>query len=662
MLCGEKLQKLDHVLNAKGIAVVGAAEAPGKVGYNIIESLLWAGYPGKIYPVNPRLTRVLGMKVYRSLGDLPEPVELVVIAINPYATVKVLSHCAAAGAKGVVCIATGFRELGPEGEKLERELVAKAEQYGLLLIGPNTLGFINPWAKINITFYPMRLKAGSVALVSQSGGMGLALIYRAFDEGVGLSKWIGCGNRSSLQFSDYLEYLAYDPYTKVIGLFMEGTEDARRLVELAKTILRGKPLVVYKAGRNKEVDFAALTHTGSMVGSYRVYRDLFEQAGILVVESMEDLIAACKALACCPIPARDGVGILTHTAGPSIVAMDELTQKNLPVPPWQEQIIETINKLLEERPPTRIKNPLDVPGVGFDPSTYGKLAEVLLRDPNIGSLLAIFTHNRNWRFPSAELIELRCRQPKPIVALYISPAEAVKDEVGWLQSHGIPLYTDPRSAATGLAALHRYSKVMQSGIEVEDEKPDFSGLHVYWQRAQADGREVLTESETKALLAAAGMEVTALREAGSEEEAVLAALELGFPVALKVLSPKISHKSDIGGVRLNLASQDEVRGAYREIMQQALPLDPDARVTVQEMASPGLEIIVGVAADPHFGRVLMVGLGGVFTDVLEDVAYCLPPISRSEALAMLKRLKGWKILSGYRGSPPLDIEALVDLL
>lgn len=661
MLDRNQRERLDRVFNAKSVAVVGAGEVPGKVGYNIIESLLYAGYSGKIYPIHPRLESVLGLRVYRSLRELPEGVELAIIAINQYATVEVLDDCAAKGVLGVVCVAGGFRELGPEGEELEQRLVEKAKGSGLILIGPNTLGFINPWAKINTTFYPMHLKAGSVGLISQSGGMGLTMVYKAFDEDLGLSKWIGCGNRSSLKFSDYLHYLACDPKTKVIGIFLEGTEDAKEMVELAKEIVKEKPIVVYKAGRSHRIDFATVTHTGSMAGSYRVYRDIFEETGILMVDSIEELIAACKALALSPLPPRDGIGILTHTAGPSIIVLDELLQRGCRVPPWKEGTIRAVEEILEGNPPTVIKNPLDVPGAGFDCVTYGRLAQKLLEDEGTGSLLCIFTHNRLWRFPSAELIDLSRHQPKPLLAYFVSPSEGVKEERRWLQSQGIPVYTDPHLAAVGLFALHHRRQVLV-GDEDEGQRPEFPDLKPYFQKALREGRRILTEVEGKALLSALGVSVPRWREVSSEEEAVAAALEMGFPVVLKVLSPKIVHKTEVGGVRLNLSNPDEVRCAWREMMESVRPLDPYARATVQEMAPEGMEVIVGLTTDPHFGRVLMFGLGGVFAEVLEDVVFCLPPISPRKALRLMKRLKASQVLFGHRRKDPMDVEALAELI
>ncbi|MCR4419158.1 MAG: acetate--CoA ligase family protein [Clostridia bacterium] len=660
MLSPEQLDQLDRVFNAQSIAVVGAGEVPGKVGYNIVEALLFGGYRGRVYPVHPRLEHVLGLKTYPSVRDLPEPIDLAIIAINQFATVEVLADCAAQGAKGIVSIAGGFREMGPEGEKLEEELIRKAEDCNLMLIGPNTLGFLNPSLGLNTSFYPMPLKAGSVAILSQSGGVGLTLIYRAFDEELGLSKWIGCGNRSTLAFSDYLQYLAWDPQTRVIGVFMEGAEDAAQVARLAREVVREKPIVLYKIGRTQAVNFAALTHTGSMAGSYRVYRDVMEQAGIVIVDGVDELISACKALALCPPPPAEGVGILTHTAGPTIVAFDELAQRGCNVPPWQEGTVKKIKELIAD-PPTVIKNPLDLPGAGFDAVTYGKVAETLLADEGVGSLLAVFTHNRCWRYPDTELAALRHRQGKPVAAVYVSSQAGVAEARRWLQERGVPVYTDGKAAGQGLAALYRYKRAKEAAgqaTEAFDPGP--------WLRPdlaeRAARQEWLTETEAKALLAEMGVPVPAWREASDEEEAVAAAREIGFPVVLKVLSPEIIHKSDLGGVRLNLATSEAVREAFRRVMERARTVDPEARATVQEMAAPGTEVIVGIATDPHFGRVLMFGLGGVFAEVLEDVVFALPPLSRREARALPEKIRARKVLAGYRGRPPADLEALADLV
>ncbi|OAT81181.1 acetate--CoA ligase family protein [Desulfotomaculum copahuensis] len=452
----DKLAILDRLFNPAGVAVIGVTGDPDRVGYCLLESLVYAGFKGRIYPVHPRLDSLLGLPVYRSLDELPGPVDLAVIGVNQYATVDMVEQCGQKGIPGVVCIAGGYREMGAAGEALEERLIAAARRYNMALVGPNTLGIINTAAGLNTSFYPMRLPVGRVSLISQSGGVGLTILQKASDEGLGINKWVGVGNRSTLELSDYLEYLARDRETGVIGIFLEGTDDARRLVKTAAAAARQKPVVIYKAGRSEAVNFAAVSHTGSMAGSYRIYRQIFAQHGLLVAESVAELVAACKALAIAPLPAGNRLGVITHTAGPSIVMLDEVVRREVEISSFQPATIETIKAALGENPAVVIKNPLDAAGHGMLAASFGRLADAVAGDPGVDLVAAVYCLHLHWRFPSRELLAVRRRTGKPLLALYVGTQAGVREERDYLQAGGIPVYLTAEEAAWGAAALAHY--------------------------------------------------------------------------------------------------------------------------------------------------------------------------------------------------------------
>lgn len=445
--------KLRSIFYPQTVALLGASDDPNRVGFNIFSSLTSGGFKGKIYPVHPRLKTALGYRVYSSLAALPEPVDLAVIALNERATIAAIKECAEQGVPGAVCVAGGYRETSEVGTDLEKELLETAQRCNVSIVGPNTLGFINNENGLNTTFYPMRLPAGSVSFISQSGGMGLDFICRAVDAGLGINKWIGAGNRTYFEFADYLAFLGEDAGTNVIGLYLEGTEDAARLVHVAGSLK--KPVVAYKAGRSGEADFAAITHTGSMAGSHRVYEDLFHQFGIYSVVSMGELVTATKSLSLAPLPQGRRIGLMTHTAGPSIVAADLLLEQGCTLPSLAPQTLTKVQKLTGPNPPFALKNPLDVAGMGFMVDIYGQYLELMATDPNVDVVLAFFCHNANphWPFPSAELVRVKELSGKPVVACYISSAEHLPAERAILERSGIPLYACPEEAAQAVLAL-----------------------------------------------------------------------------------------------------------------------------------------------------------------------------------------------------------------
>ncbi len=461
MLTEADLKQLDEVFSPKSIAIVGATATPDKVGYNFVDSPVTSGYQGEIYPVHPKAQEILGLKVYPSLEAIGKPIDLAIIALNQYASVDAVETCGRLGVKGVIAIAGGYKEMGEEGEKLQARLIDAARRYGIKILGPNTLGMINTYADLCSVFYPLKLRKGPVSILSQSGGVGLTLMHLSQDEGLGLSKWIGVGNRGGLEFADLLQYLYYDDRTQVIGCFMESTEDARGFVQMAGQTVREKPVVVYKVGESELAQYSALTHTGTLAAPHKLTLDAFRQFGILSVSSCQELVSVCKALSTSSLPRGPRVGVFTHTAGPSIIILDELAKRGCTIPPLAKQTIKKVEQVIGENPPVILKNPLDVAGLGFAAEPFGKIAEAMLEDPSIDILVAVYCLHKNWRFPTPELIAARERYQKPIIACYLSDIGSVREDRELLAEAGIPTYTTPEAAAHAAAGLVNYATIRE---------------------------------------------------------------------------------------------------------------------------------------------------------------------------------------------------------
>jgi acetyltransferase len=457
------MKNIDVLFNPHSVAVVGASPDVWRIGYNIMQNIVEGGFPGQVYPINGKYEQIMGLPCYSGLAELPVVPELVVLAVNQYVTVELVELCARLGVKAVICPSGGFKEMGAEGELLEKRLFAAAKEAEIALIGPNTLGLLNTAASLYATFYPMSLNRGSVSVISQSGGVGLSILAAMQDEGVGVGKWCGVGNRGVLEFADYLNYFVEDPETKVIGIFIEGTDKGREFIEAAAAVACRKPVVIFKAGRGEVAAQGARTHTGALAGSYRLYQDIFAQHRLLTVDSIEEMVDMLKALSVVGqraggdlFGAIKGVGLVSITAGPSIVATDILETAGCKIPELTEATLRRVKEVIGLNPPVILRNPLDLAGSGFEASNYGQCAVALAADPQVDALLAIYCHHRNWSFPSSELIKVQAACRKPVVACYTGERQVVEKERRSLHEAGIPLYNSIAAAAKGLVALEFY--------------------------------------------------------------------------------------------------------------------------------------------------------------------------------------------------------------
>jgi len=637
---------LDSLFRPNSVAVIGASAKEGSVGRIYLDSIISGGYKGRIIPINPKYRSLLGLTCYPSVAEAGE-VDLAVIATNRLIAMELLKECAGVGVSGAIVPTGGFEEVGEEGARLEAEIKNIAAKANIALLGTNTLGMINGDIDLQITFNPRPLPPlGPVSVISQSGGMGLSIISKLREEGVGMSKWIGVGNRTLLGFPDFLEYLAKDEGTRAIAVFMEGTERAGEFCHMARSIVKEKPVVVYKMGKTGSIDYMTVTHTGTGVGGKEAYEGAFRQCGILTARSVREMVAMLKALVIIPPLEDDELGMFTYTAGPSIATADLIGERFLLRQPSEKVRLKIIERMKNE-PPTVIKNPLDVDGEGYIAEQYGRLLEAFAEDHD---LLATFSTS-DLLFPKKELIQV-AKGGKRILHCHICDfSELSLSDFEELGAEGIPLYTTAEELAAGLIALSQHREARRlSSLDRESEGPIVVDASSY-------PHETLNELETKLILRAAGLPTVEEEAAHTWEEVREAAERLGFPVVLKVLSREIIHKSEVGGVRTDITTV----GMLREIWQRFKEKWPKEDMLIQTMVPRGMEIIVGRKRDPNFGDLLSVGIGGFLADLFPaSIGMC--PCTYEDCLRIIDAVEPKHILEGYRGMEPLDRKALASLL
>lgn len=670
---------LDRVLNAESVAIVGASKVDTKRGFQAIRILLSQKFEGAIYPVNPKEHAVQGLKCYHSVSEIEGPVDLALIT-TPAATIKsVLEDCGKKGVGGVVIIAGGFRELGEEGRKLEEELIQVADRYNVRIIGPNTSGMMNLKTNLNLVGLQYVPK-GDIALISQSGNMALTLITEAkLKSRKGFSYYVGVGNELDIRFHEYLEFFKNDPDTKAILMYVEGMRDGRRFLQEAYKTSLHKPIVILKSGRSLTGQQSAGSHTGALAGISEVAKSAFTRAGIIVVEQSDVLFPVAETLSNLPPMNNDRVAILADGGGHATIAADTLTELGLTIPEMNDKTQESLRKILPFT--ATVRNPVDVAGgTDSDPGVFAECVDMILRDSRVGGLLMVglfggygirFAESLSWKEEDAahQLGKLVRKRKKPIIvhSLYSSIKPHALDLLRYYQ---IPVYDSLEIACRCMSALaERGSYLKEYHARANfffnwraKEKPE--GRKII-EHARDQGRRFLIEPEAKELFRIHGAPVTDDGLATSAEEAVRIAENQGGKVVLKIVSPDILHKSDAGGVYLNLSTKAEIRKAYSEIIKNAKQYNSEADirgVIVSPMADPGLEVIIGTKIDDQFGPVIMFGLGGIMVEILKDVSFRVLPISPRSARNMIEEIHAAPLLKGIRGQPPRDMKALRRLL
>lgn len=662
------IRNLHKFFNPKRIAVVGASDHQDKVGYTVLRNLVGHGYQGVVYPVNSKRESAQGIVAYKSLADLPQTPDLVVICTPAETVPELVDECGRLGIMAVMILSAGFREIGPEGKALEdRAKVAASHYRGLRILGPNCLGIIVPAIGLNASFAATMALPGRVAFLSQSGALCTSVLDWANSARIGFSLFVSLGNMLDVGIADLLDYLANDPSTDAVVFYVESITEARQFMSAARALSRNKPIVAYKAGRFADSAQAAASHTGAMAGVDEVYEAAFRRAGIVRVFDFDEMFDCAALLARQRITQGSRLTIITNAGGPGVMACDALIARRGILAALDADTINKLNVVLPRC--WSHGNPIDILG-DAPPERYATALRIVLADANVDAVLILLTPQAmtNPLASAMEVIEAAHHSTKPLLACWMG-AENVQAGVDCLREAGIPTYSTPEHAVRAFLRLVEFGSnremlyetprniSLQFSSEVADPRRTFEEIS---ERSSA----VLSEDESKQVLAAYGIPVVVPLPAVSADEAVTVAEKIGYPVVLKVLSPQIAHKTDVGGVVLNLPDGDAVRSAFGRIVDSARRLRPAAEivgVTVQRMALAvhGVELILGMKRDPVFGPVIMCGFGGIAAEVFQDKTLGLPPLNERLARRMLESLRVWPLLTGYRGRPIVNVEQLV---
>jgi acetyl coenzyme A synthetase (ADP forming)-like protein len=657
-------ENLIGLMRPKTIAIVGASATPGKIGYTVLANLLQGKYEGKIYPINPGADEILGIKVYPTIADVPDSIDAAVIVVPAKMVIQMADECGKKGVKGLVVITSGFSEVGRKD--LEDELVATSLRYGMRVLGPNIVGNLSNSDKMNASFAPFLPLSGKASLISQSGALLIAIDAASYTRRVGFDRMVSIGNMSDVDFADLIDILDDDPNTSCITLYIEGFKDGRRFIESARKC--NKPIIALKAGVSAHGAAAAASHTGSLAGAAKVYGAAFQQGGVIQATDLNNLFDRTLALSLQSPMTGDNLLIITNGGGVGVLATDSGERYGLPLKFAPADVQNELKKHMPEF--GSAKNPVDLTGMAGTDWYYASVK---------------FSYAHNW---VDGLVVLYCETAmtnpmeiaqsihkavldsgvsnKPVTVSFVG-GEKSDAAMMWLVEHGIPAYPAPDLAVNAMAALREYSRLKATLSETDASAvrvDKVTALKVI-AKARTDGRGSLTEIEAKEVFAAYGLPVTITKLARSEDEAVNLAKEVGFPIVMKIVSPDILHKSDAGGVKVNIKDEKAVREAYRTIMENAHIYKANADIhgiAIQEMAPWGTEVILGSVNDPTFGPTMMFGLGGIFVEVLKDVTFRVAPVGTGQALRMLGEIRGAPILAGVRGEAPRDRQAMAAII
>jgi acetyltransferase len=661
---------LDHIFTPQSVAVVGATEKEGSVGRTVLWNLISSPFGGTVFPINPKRPNVLGLKAYKSLSDAPDPVDLAVIVTPSTTAPALMDECVATGVKGAIIISAGFKETGPEGAELERQVLERARRGGIRVVGPNCLGVMSPISGLNATFAAGMARPGSVGLVSQSGALLTAILDWSIGAEVGFSSVVSLGSMLDVGWGDIIYHLGDDPRTESIVIYMESVGDARAFLSAAREVALTKPIIVIKPGRTAQAAKAAASHTGSLTGSDDILDAAFRRVGVLRVDSIQDMFGMAEVLAKQPRPRGRKLTIVTNAGGPGVLATDALIggggQLTEIAGPSKEAFDAVLPSVWSHN------NPVDIIG-DAPPERYAAALEVAGKDASADGMLVILTPQAMTDpTRTAELLApLAHSTGKPVLASWMGGTD-VEAGANLLREAGIPTFAYPDTAASMFNYLWRYNESLRALYETpalsddDESKTNRSRASEIVAGARAEGRSLLTEFESKQVLAAYGIPITETRICCSEDEAVTAANEIGYPVVAKLHSETITHKTDVGGVQLNLTDADAVRNAYRTIESNVLEKKGPGHfdgVTIQPMINfSGYELIIGSSIDPQFGPVLLFGMGGQLVELFKDRALALPPLTTTLARRMIEQTKIYGAFKGIRGRAPIDQAAIEQLL
>jgi acetyltransferase len=654
---------LSPFFNARGVAVLGASTNPKKLSYGILENLLTNGYQGDVYPVNPNVESILGKKAYASIADVPDPVELAVVVLPVTVIMETMREIGERGIKNVVIITGGFKELGPEGAEIEKSVKNLAENYGMRVVGPNCVGTIDVRTGLNSTFIKGVPPAGPIAFISQSGAICGGVIDLIINSKIGFSHFASLGNEMDVTETDMLEYFAEDENVKVIAMYVEGIQDGPRFMRIAREVSRKKPIVFLKAGKNDAGAKAVSSHTGSLAGSYAAYQSALKQSGVIEVSTINELFNLAWALGSQPLPKGKRVAITTNAGGAAALAADSLDFNGFELAKIKPEIQTRLREKLN--PSAQVSNPVDMLG-SVSPEDYLWSLGNLDMDEGVDVLLPILVPQslvdtagvaRSW-------VEVG-KQTKKTLLTCLMGERSTEESEQILNLNNVPVYPFPDQAGPVLKGMWEYKQLLEKQlfVEVSYAAPDSSKIN---DASTAIGdRKVIGEYESRLLLDAYGIPNVPGGLAKTAEEAEFIAEQVGYPIVLKIVAEGLIHKSDAGGIMLNLQNSKELRIAYNQLIERIKTNEPSAEiigVMVEKMANKGVEVIVGMRRDVTFGPLMMFGMGGTMVELVKDIQFRVAPLSNDDIRSMVAETMAGKLLNGYRGAPVADFESLYGVI
>ncbi len=655
------MTQIANFFSPKGVAIIGASADPNKLSHGILKNMLSYGYTGAIYPVNPKSEKILDLPCYPTVTEVPDPVELAVIILPSKFILPVVKACGERGIKAAIIISGGFKEIGEDGLRLEIEVLEIAKTYGMRLVGPNCVGTVDLYSGLNCTFINGIPTKGGVAFVSQSGAVIGAATDYLLGKGVGFSHFVSLGNEADITETDMIEHLGNDDNVSVIAVYAESIKYGPRFIRSAREVSKKKPIVILKSGRSEAGARAVSSHTGSLAGSQEAYQAAFRQAGVIQVDEIKELYALASGFSNQPLPLGNRVAIVTNAGGGGALASDALEKAGLQLATFAPETIEAMRPKMN--PASGLRNPVDMLG-GASPEEYEVALTHVLADPNVDAVLPIIvpTSLVDTRAVAEEWVKASKKSNKPMLCCLMGEA-SLGEAMNYLHEQEMPVFTFPEDSAATLGKMYAYTQLREQATKTEPHVMQTSSFVtdlLSQQNAQAMG-----EHETRNLLEAYNVPIVEGGFAKDATEAVVVAQKTGYPVVIKIVSPQILHKSDAGGIMLNIADDKQLRSAVDEMKTRINANAPDAVIEgylIEKMAPKGMEVIVGMKRDPNFGPLIMFGMGGIFVELFKDVAFGIAPLSKTDVSRMIESTKAGTLLKGYRGGEALDILALEDAI
>lgn len=662
------INPLKRIFEPRTVAVIGASNNPESVGYALIRNMIGSGFKGTVYPVNFKYKSIYGVRSYAKLSDTRDEIDLAVVATPASTVPDIVKECGEYGVGGVVIISAGFMEAGDDGHQLTETILGYADKYKMRIIGPNCLGFIKPSIKLNASFANKMALPGKIAFISQSGALCTAILDWSVEKNVGFSYFVSIGSMIDVGFHDLIDYFGSDPSTSSIVIYMESLTNARKFMSAARAFARTKPIIVLKAGKSAAGAKVALSHTGTLAGNDIAFEAAFKRAGIISVNTIEELFNAAQSLALQPRPSGNRLAVVTNAGGPGVLATDHLINLGGELAQLSEKTMETLNDALP--PVWSHGNPVDVLG-DADATRYRKATEAVLKDENVDGALVILTPQAMTKADeiAREIVSIGKKYSKPVLASWMGEKD-VDEGRDILEIGGIPVFRIPENAVNTFMSMYKYTRNIQALYETPSTiphifNPDTHKTHDLLKSIMKEGRYVLTEDEAKEVMTNYDIPIAKHELAAKEKDVKAICARIGFPVVMKIASPDITHKTDTGGVILNIKNESDALSAFRNIMESAQKANPDADikgVLIEEMVSKKYELIIGSKKDPIFGPVIVFGMGGVAVEVFKDLNVGLPPLNMALAQRIVEETKIYRLLKGYRGMEGVDIEAIKFLL